>query len=122
MPEAVEAEEIHFFHGLLRGPLLEGHAIGGHEHASAIVTETAVDENLLSPFAAKQRQELNDLFIGWGRPATDGDMDKAHTKRLGEIALPCDFFTVLPAELPDGGDGQNFQFPAGPVLRLVARG
>ena len=55
MPESVEAEEVHFFHGLFRGPLLESHAIGSDENSGAIVTKAAVDENFLPRFAAKQR-------------------------------------------------------------------
>src|SRR6266566_6858793 len=50
VPEAAEPEEIHFFQGLFSRPFLEGHAISGNENAGAIVTETAVHENLVPRF------------------------------------------------------------------------
>src|SRR5438132_12120118 len=99
MPESVEAEEIHFFHGLFRGPLFESHAIGSDENASAIVTKAAVNENFLPRFAAKQRQELNHLLVSRRRPAADGDVHKAHSKRLGMLAFPGDFFLVFTAKI-----------------------
>ena len=53
MPETVEAEEIHFFHGLFSRPLLDGHAISGDENAGAIFTEMAVHENLVPRLSAQ---------------------------------------------------------------------
>ena len=44
MPKAVEAKKIHLLQGLLGGPFFEGHAIGGHEDAGAIIAEAAVHE------------------------------------------------------------------------------
>src|SRR3981189_1163684 len=110
MPEAIETEEIHFFHCLFSSPLLKGHAIDGGENAGAIVTEAAVHENFLPRFAAQQRQELNNLFVSGGRPATDGDVHEAHAQRFGVLALPSDFFVVLAAQIDDRGDAQQFQF------------
>ena len=110
MPESVEAEEVHFFHGLFRGPLLESHAISSNENTGAIVTEATVDENLLPWFPAKQRQELNHLFVRWRRPAADGDVHKAHAQRFGSLALPGDFFLVFAAEIHNCGEAQQLQF------------
>ena len=45
MPEAVEAEEIHFLDGLMRKPVVVRHAIGGDENAGAIVAESAMNED-----------------------------------------------------------------------------
>ena len=53
VPKTIEAEEIHFFRGLFRGPFLEGYTIGGDEHTRAIVAETAMHENLLPRSAAE---------------------------------------------------------------------
>ena len=47
MPEAVETEKIHFFHGLFGGPFFNGHAVGGDKYPGAIVAKTAVHENFL---------------------------------------------------------------------------
>jgi len=120
MPEPVEAEEIHLFHRLFSGPVLKGHAIGSGENAGAIVTEAAVYENLLPRFVAEKREKLNDLFIGWGRPTTDGDVNEAHTQRLGVLAFPCDFFAVLAAQIDNGGDAQQFQLGEAHLFGLCA--
>ena len=47
MPEAVEAEEIHFLDGLVGRPVVVRHAIGGDENAGAIVAESAMNENFV---------------------------------------------------------------------------
>lgn len=120
MPESVEAEEIHFFHSLFRGPLVESHAISGDENAGAIIAEAAMDENLLPRFAAKQRQKLNDLFVGRRRPAADGNMHKAHSKGLGAIALPGDFFLILTAKIDNRSDPQELQLREARFLGLCA--
>ena len=110
MPESVEAEEVHFFHGVFRGPFLESHAVGSHENSGAIITKAAVHENLLPWLAAKQRQKLKHLFVRRGRPATDGDVHKAHAERFSMLALPRDFFLVFAAKIDNRGDAQQFQF------------
>ena len=120
MPESVEAEEIHFFHSLFRGPLFESHAVGSDENACAIIAEAAMDENLLPRFAAKQRQELNDLFVGRRRPAADGNMHKAHSKGLSAVAFPGDFFLILTAKIDNRGDPQELQFREARFLGLCA--
>jgi len=110
MPESIEAEEVHFFHGLVRGPLLESHAVGSHENSGAIITKAAVHENPLPWLAAKQRQKLNHLLVRRRRPATDGDVYKAHAERFSMLALPRDFFLVFTAKIDNRGDAQQFQF------------
>ena len=63
MPETVEAEEIHFIHGLLGGPALEGHAVGGDKNAGAIVAEAAMNENPFLRMVTKDLEELGDLLV-----------------------------------------------------------
>lgn len=109
MPETVEAEKIHFFGCSISGPLLKGHAIDGGENASAIVAEAAVQEDFLPGMVTEEREKLDDLFVGGRRPATDGNVDKAHAHGFGVLALPDDFFAVLAAEIDDSGDTQYFQ-------------
>src|SRR5882757_1658575 len=53
MPEAIEAEEIHFPHGLFGRPFFDGDAIGGGENAGAIIAEAAVHENFLPRLVVK---------------------------------------------------------------------
>ena len=124
MPEAVEAEEIHFLDGLFCGPFLNGHAIEGSENAGAIVAEVAVHEDFLPRIVAEKREKLHDLFVGWGRPAIDGDVDKAQAKGFGALAFPGDFFAILSAQIDNGGDAQNFQFREAhfPGLRAAVKG
>src|SRR6266851_8856401 len=124
MPEAVEAEEIHFVDGLFGGPFLNGHAIEGGENAGAIVAEVAVHEDFLPRIVAEKREKLHDLFVGWRRPAIDGDVDKAQAKGFGALAFPGDFFAILATQIDDGGDAQNFQFREAhfPGLRAAVKG
>jgi len=110
MPESVEAEEVHFFHGLFRGPLLDTYAIEGGENAGAIVAEVAVHEDFLPRIVSEKRKKLDDLFVGWGRPTIDGDVDKAQAEGFRVLAFPRDFVAILAAQIDDGGDAQNFQF------------
>ena len=120
MPEAVEAEEVHFLGGLFGGPFLEGHAIGSDENTGAIVAKTAVHENFLARSAAEEGEKLNELFVGWGRPATDGNVHEAHAERFGGFALPYDFVETFAAQIDDGGDAQFFQFNKAVFLGLCA--
>ena len=106
VPEAVKAEEIHFFHRLIGRPFVDGHAIDGGEHAGAIVAEVAVDEDFLPRIVTEEREKLDDLFIGWRRPATYRNVDKAHAQGFGVLTFPKDFFAVLATQIDDGGDAQ----------------
>lgn len=106
VPEAVEAEEVHFLGGLLGGPFLDGHAIDGGENTGAIVAEAAVHKDFLPGIVAEEREKLDDLFIGWRIPATDGNIDKAHAHGFGMLALPDDFFAILAAQINNCGDAQ----------------
>src|SRR6266478_5474016 len=109
VPEAVKAEEIHLLHRLFWRPLLHSDAVDGGEHAGAIVTEAAVDEDFLPRVVAEEREKLGNLFIAWRRPATDGNVDKAHAQRFGVFAFPKDLFVVFAAQIDDGGDAQYFE-------------
>src|SRR6266403_127721 len=90
--------------GLCSGPFLSGYAISGDENAGAIFTEAAVHEDFLPRIVAEKREKLGDLFVGWRSPATNGDVNEAHTQRFSALALPSDFFVVLAAQIHDGGN------------------
>jgi len=120
VPQAIEAKEIHFFDGLIGSPFIGGDAISGDENAGAIVAKTAVHKNFLARIIAEQREKLDKLFVGRSRPATDGDLYKAHTQGFGTLALPVEFFAVFAAEVNDGGDAENFQFGEADFPRLRA--
>ncbi len=109
VPEAVKAEEIHFFQGLISRPLLHSHAVDGGEQAGAIVTEAAVDEDFLPRAVAQEEEKLDHLFIGWRRPAADRNVDKAHAQRFDVLALPKQLFAIFAAQIDDGGDAQYFE-------------
>src|SRR5207253_7718956 len=67
----VEDEEIHFFHGLISRPFFEGHAISGNENAGAIVTETAMHENLCpGSLSNKERNWTTCSSVGGDQPLT----------------------------------------------------
>ena len=116
----METEEIHFFYGLFCRPFLRSHAISGDENAGAIFTEAAMHEDFLPRIVVEQREKLSDLFVGWGRPATNGDVHEAHAQGFGALALPCDFFAVLAAQIDDGGDAQHFQLREAHFFGLCA--
>src|SRR5713226_3289879 len=97
MPEAVEAEEIHFFYRPIGRPLVHGHTIDGGENAGTIVAEVAVHEDFLPRIVAEKREKMRDLFVGWRVPAADGNVYKAHSHGFGVLALPEDFFAILAA-------------------------
>src|SRR5258708_31070262 len=120
MPKAIEAEEVHFLGGLFGGPLLKGHAISSDKNASAIVAKTAVHENLLAGIAAEEGKKLDELLVGWRRPATDGDVYKAHVEGFGGFALLCDFVDPFAAQVDDGGDANVFQLRKARFLGLRA--
>ena len=120
VPEAVEAEEVHFLGGLFGGPFLEGHAIGSDENTGAIVAKTAVHENLLPRSAAEEGEKLDELFVGRRRPTADGDVHKAHAERFCGLAFPFDFVATFAAQIDDGGDAQFFQLNKAVFLGLCA--
>jgi hypothetical protein len=120
MPEAVEAEEVHFFQGLLRGPLFDGHAIGGHEDAGAVVAIAAMHEDFLARVVAEVGKELQDLFVGGRGPSADGDIQETHTQGFGLAALPEDSFAIFAAEVDDGSDAEFFELREALGPRLSA--
>src|SRR6266850_1012011 len=119
MPKAVEAKKIHLFHGLLGGPFFEGHAIGGNEHAGAIIAEAAVHKNLLFGVIGEEREELNYLLIRWRGPSTDGNMHETHAQGVGLPAFPGDRVGIFSAKVDHGGDAQFLEF--GQALRSGLR-
>ena len=121
MPKAVEAEEIHFFQGLLGGPFFDGHPISGDEDAGAVIAVAAMHENLLSGVIAEIGKELQNLLVGGRGPSADGDVYEAHAQGFRLATLPEDFFAVFAAEIDDGGDAEFFKFgeALGPRLRAA---
>ena len=80
MPKTIEAKKIHLLQSLLGRPFVNGHAIDGDEDASAIIAEVAVHEDFLFRLVAKKREELDDLFIRRGRPATNWNMNETNAQ------------------------------------------
>src|SRR6267143_109488 len=58
-----KAKLLHFLFGFLRRPTLSGHTVGCNHHSRAVVTHTAMDENLLAWIVSKQCKELRERFI-----------------------------------------------------------
>ncbi len=62
-----KAKLLHFLFGFLRRPALLGHAVGCNHHSRAVITQTAVDENLFTWILPQQCKELREYFIFWKR-------------------------------------------------------
>ena len=43
MPKTLELEEIHFFEGAFRGPILKGNAVRRQEYSGAVIAKPAMD-------------------------------------------------------------------------------
>src|SRR5262249_41886868 len=110
MPETVETEEIHFVQGLLGGPAIVSHAIGGDEDAGAVVTETAVHEDLFFGIVVEKEKERSDLIVGGRGPAADRNTYEADAERFGLLPFPGNFVGIFAAQIHNGGDAQIFEF------------
>ena len=109
MPEPFEMEVVHFFQSVLRRPMLKGDAIRGDKDASTIVAKpTMYVERFLWPFLEK-REELNELFVLWRRPATGADVNELHGVRFCPLFFGCDGTLALAAQIDNGVDTDFFQ-------------
>src|SRR5262249_32885245 len=97
MPETVETEEVHFVHGLLGGPAVQSHAIGGDKNACAIITKAAMHKDFLTGMIAEQCKKLRDLLVGWRRPATHGNVHEMNAERFSLLAFPGDAIGIFAA-------------------------
>ena len=120
VPESVEAEEVHFFQGLFRGPFFDGHAVSGDKHAGTIIAEAAVHEYFLLRIIAEHGEKLRDLIVGRRSPATDGNMDEAYSERFSLPALPYNFPSVFAAQIDDCSNPQLLQFRKAALMWLRA--
>ena len=100
--------------------MVQRHAISGDENAGAIVTETAVYEDLLAGVIVENGEELDQLLIGGRRPAAYGDMDETDAQGFGALALPVEFFTIFAAQVNNGGDAEDFEFGKADIPGLGA--
>lgn len=110
MPGVVEAEGIHFAEGLLRGPMIEGDAIGGDENASAIMAEAAMDENGFARRLPQQGKKLRDLRGRGIGEATNGDGHKTHAEGFGACAFLFARARRFAAQINDRSDPEFFEF------------
>jgi hypothetical protein len=62
-----KAKLLHFFFGFFRGPALLGHTVRRNHHCRAIVTQTAMNENLFAWILPQQRKKFREYFIFWKR-------------------------------------------------------
>ena len=60
-----KAKLLHFSFGFLGRPALLGHAVGSYHHSRAVVTQTAMDENLFAWVLPQQRKKLSEYFVFW---------------------------------------------------------
>ena len=120
MPKTVEAKKIHLVQGLLGGPFLEGHAIGGNEDAGAIIAEAAVHENLLFRIVVEKGKELNYVLIRWRGPSTDRNMHETHTQRLSLLLFPSNRPGIFASQIDNGGDAKFLEFGQALQSRLRA--
>ncbi len=59
----LEAEVLHFEHGIFGAPVFYGHAIGRDHHSSTIVAKPAMDEYLFVGIVLHQPQETGKIFV-----------------------------------------------------------
>src|SRR6266851_2688263 len=81
-----KAKLLHFLFGFLRRPTLSGHTVGRNHHSRAVVTHTAMDENLLTWIVSKQCKELRERFIFW-KGTLPGHCHVLHTEMCHDLAL-----------------------------------
>ena len=62
--DSAEAEEFHFFQGLIRGPAVFRHAVRRDRHASPVVAEAAVHKDFLAGILLDHLQESDERLIG----------------------------------------------------------
>src|SRR5215467_16233525 len=53
----------HLAHGLVRGPALLGHSVGGHHHPGAVIAEAAVHKDLLVRIVPQKLEEPGKYFV-----------------------------------------------------------
>ena len=110
----VESKRIHFLDGLIGGPVLLRHAIGGHHHSGTIAPEITVHENFLRGVLLKELQEFRDLGVAGWRPTTHRDIDKSHTEGFRLGAFPS-HRAAIAAQVDNRSDAKLFQL--GQALR-----
>ena len=120
MPKTVEAKKIHLIQGLLGGPFLDSHAIGGNEDAGAIITEAAVHENFFFGIIVEKGKELNYVLIRWRGPSTDRNMHETHTQRLSLLAFPRNRPGIFASQIDNSGDADFLEFGQALQSRLRA--
>jgi len=101
MPEAIKAKKIHFSYSLLRRPFVYRDAVSGYKHASAVVSESAMQENLFVRIIAKQFQELRHLLVTRRCPPAHWNMHKPHAQSSRGAAFPIEFFAVFSPKIYD---------------------
>lgn len=89
--------------------MIEGDAIRGDEDAGAILSKTAMNENLFVGAAAKDGKKLRDLLVAGRGPAADRKMNEADSQGFGLLTFPSNFVRILAAKIDDGGDAKLFE-------------
>ncbi len=89
--------------------MIEGDAIRGDEDAGAILSKTAMNENLFVGAAAKDGKKLRDLLVAGSGPAADRKMKEADSQGFGLLTFPSNFVRILAAKIDDGGDAKLFE-------------
>ena len=120
MPETIEAEEVHFVDGLLRGPAIMSDAVGGYKDAGAILAEMTVHENFSLRMITKNDEKPGHLSVGGRRPAVNGNIHELNAERFGLLALPCNLPGIFATQIDDRGDSQLFQLREAVLPRLCA--
>jgi len=70
-----KAKLLHFRFGSFRRPALFGHTVGCNHHSGAVVTHTAVDENLFASILPEQCEELREPVSDFEQRAADFSVD-----------------------------------------------
>jgi len=119
MPKALEAKKIHFLQGALRDQRSKAMRYA----ATKTPYGRCQASNGHKPFLwllLKKSEELNKLFVLWGRPTTGANIDEAHAECFGALSFGCDRALPFAAEIHDGGDADFLQLLNSLLVRLRA--
>ena len=120
MPKVLEMKKEHLLKRFLGGPVRESDTVSGEEHASAVVAQPAMNEELLLGMLLKQRKELNKLLVLGRRPAARRNVHKMHAKSFYSFPFLFHRALVLSAKVNDSRDSKILELLQALILGLRA--
>ena len=82
VPEPIKSEGMHFRHGLIGRPVIEGDAVGGDKNSGAILAKFAVNKNLFQGSLSEHEKKFGELSGGGNGEAANRNGDKVNSERF----------------------------------------